>query len=65
MTMEKLFRQIGDEVVEYTANEYAQVQLDKQEAETRRQAEADKAAEKQLLLNQLGITADQAKLLLS
>ena len=63
--MEKKFRQIGDEVVEYTAAEYAQVEIDK--AEDQKQAEAleVKAADKAALLAKLGITADEAKLLLN
>ena len=47
--MEQLFRQIGDEVIEFTAVQAAE------------KAAADKAA----LLAKLGITADEAKLLLS
>jgi hypothetical protein len=44
--------------------EFAQYQID-QEAEAARKAEAEaKAAEKQALLDRLGITADEAKLLL-
>jgi hypothetical protein len=65
MTMEKMFRQIGDEVVEYTADEYAQVEIDKAEDVKRAEAEAVKATDKAALLAKLGITADEAKLLLS
>ncbi len=65
MTMEKLFRQIGDEVVEYTAAEYAQYEIDKAEDVKRAEAEAVKATDKAALLAKLGITADEAKLLLS
>jgi hypothetical protein len=63
--MEKMFRQIGDEVVEYTTPEYAQVAIDK--AENKKQADvlAVKASEKAALLAKLGITAEEAKLLLS
>ena len=67
--MEKLFKQIGDEVREYTADEYAQNELDKQElarlAAEQAELEAEAAANKAALLNRLGITADEAKLLLS
>ena len=50
---------------EMTANEIAQWEADKTESETVKAAEAAKASEKAALLAQLGITADQAKLLLS
>ena len=67
--MEKLLKQIGDEVREYTAEEYAQNELDKQElarlAAEQAELEAEAAANKAALLNRLGITADEAKLLLS
>jgi hypothetical protein len=62
--VEKLFRQIGDEVVEYTAAEYAQYKIDQAEDKLRAEAEAAKAADKAALLVKLGITADEAKLLL-
>jgi hypothetical protein len=49
---------------EMNDDEYAQYQID-QEAAAQRQAEAEaKAAEKQALLDRLGISADEAKLLL-
>jgi len=64
MTMEKMFRQIGDEVIEYTAAEYAQYKIDQAENKVRAEAEAAKAADKAALLLKLGITADEAKLLL-
>jgi len=50
---------------EMTTSEIAQWEADKTEAETIKAADATKAAEKAALLAQLGITADQAKLLLS
>jgi hypothetical protein len=65
MKMTKLFRQIGDEVVEYTAAEYAQIETDKIEAKRIADELAAKAAEKEALLAKLGISADEAKLLLS
>lgn len=63
--MEKLFKQIGDEIVEFTEADYAQVELDKIEAKAIADELAAKAVEKAALLAKLGITADEAKLLLS
>lgn len=63
--MDKLFRQIGDEIVEYTDAEYAQVELDKIEAKRVADELAAKAAKKSALLDKLGITAEEAALLLS
>ena len=65
MKMEKLFKQIGDQVIEYTEAEYAQVELDKIESKRIADELAAKAAEKSALLDKLGITADEATLLLS
>jgi hypothetical protein len=66
--MEKLYRQIGDEVREYTAEEYEQNRLDQLELARieaeRAQAEAEAAAAKQALLDKLGITEEEARLLL-
>jgi len=57
--------QIDDEVRNATAEEIAEIEARKAEAEAR-QAEAEaKAQAKADLLNRLGITADEAKLLLS
>lgn len=50
---------------EMTADELAQREADELAAEAKAQAEATKNAEKSALLAQLGITEDQAKLLLS
>ena len=50
---------------EMNAEEIAQMASDAAETQAQMQAEAAKAAEKVALLEQLGITADQAKLLLS
>ena len=50
---------------EMNAEELAQLQLDKENAELTKQKQESKAAEKQALLDRLGITADEAKLLLS
>ena len=64
MTMEKMFRQIGDEVVEYTADEYAQVEIDKIEAKRIADEAAAKIAHKAALLEKLGISEEEAQLLL-
>lgn len=66
MTMsEKRYRQIGDEVREYTADEYAQDVIDKAESQRLADEIAIKAADKAALLARMGLTADEAKLLLS
>ena len=62
--MEKLYRQVGDEVLEYNAEEYAQVEIDKIEAKRIADELAAKAADKAALLEKLGISAEEAKLLL-
>ena len=49
---------------EMTDEEFAQYEADQAAEETRIAAEAAKAAEKEALLARLGITADEAKLLL-
>jgi len=55
------------EVIErqMTADEIAQKEADKAAALARQQAEANKEADKAALLAKLGITEDEAKLLLS
>ena len=50
---------------EATANELAQFEADAATEADRKTAEATKAAEKAALLTKLGITEDEAKLLLS
>ena len=45
--------------------EFAQYEKDLATAEAQKQLEADDAAKKAALLDRLGITADEAKLLLS
>jgi hypothetical protein len=50
---------------DYTAAEIAEVEAAKAEAETQRIAQEAKAAEKAALLAKLGITEDEANLLLS
>jgi hypothetical protein len=49
---------------EMTADELAQYELDKAEAEARNAAQAAKAAARQAVLNKLGLTADEASALL-
>jgi hypothetical protein len=53
------------ETREMNAEELAQYEADQAAEATRQEAEATKAAEKAALLAKLGITADEAKLLLS
>ena len=50
---------------EMTAAEIAQWEADEAETIVKKQAQASNAAQKAALLEQLGITEDQAKLLLS
>jgi len=49
---------------EFTAEEYAQYEKDKQEDAIREAEAAAKAAQRQALLDKLGITEDEARLLL-
>lgn len=51
-------------VREMNAEELAQLELDKATAEAKKQAEIEAEAARQALLDRLGITADEAKLLL-
>ena len=55
-----------DEVIdrEMTDLEFSQYKADQEQAALNEQAEADKAQAKSALLERLGITADEAKLLL-
>lgn len=62
--MEQLFRQIGDEVIEFTAEEYAQAKLDKLEADAAQKATDKAAADKSALLAKLGLSADELATLL-
>jgi hypothetical protein len=56
----------GEEIVrDATAEELAQMELDAANYATQKTAEEAKATAKAALLTQLGITAEQAKLLLS
>lgn len=50
---------------EMTAEELARAEADQAAEEARQAAEAQKAADKAALLSKLGITEDEAKLLLS
>jgi hypothetical protein len=54
----------GHEHREMTDAEYAQWQADKAEAEAQAEAQAAKQAAREALLTKLGITADEAQLLL-
>jgi hypothetical protein len=56
-----------DEVIDREMNdaEFAQYEVDQAAAVTQAAAEAAKAAEKEALLERLGITAEEARLLLS
>lgn len=55
----------GEEIVrDATAEEIAQIELDAANAAAKKAEAEAKAAEKQALLDRLGITADEAKLLL-
>ena len=64
--MDKLFKQIGDEVMEYTAEDYAQrekdlIDLQKQAEEDAARQAAKEAAQAKLAA--LGLTADDLKAL--
>jgi predicted metal-dependent HD superfamily phosphohydrolase len=67
MTIIKEHNATTGEVIEreMNAEELAQWEIDKAKATERQAAEAQKAAEKAALLSKLGITEDEAKLLLS
>ena len=58
------YRQDGNDYREYTEAEYAQDEIDAKQIAAQAKAEADKAIAKQALLDRLGITADEAALLL-
>jgi hypothetical protein len=62
----KIFNcETGEEIVrDATAEEIAQMELDAANAAAKKAEAEAKAAEKQALLDRLGITADEAKLLL-
>ena len=56
-----------DEIIdrEMTADEFADYKADKANEKAKAEAEADKAAQRTALLERLGITAEEAQLLLS
>ena len=60
----KLFAQDGNEYREFTDAEYAQYEIDQIANEALIAQQAEKAAAKQLILDRLGITADEAALLI-
>ena len=62
---EQLFTQDGEIKREFTEAEYAQYQLDMAEAQAKADELAAKAVQKAALLDRLGITDDEAALLLS
>jgi hypothetical protein len=56
----------GEEIVrDATVEEIAQIEIDATNAEARKQAEAQARTKREALLSKLGITAEEAKLLLS
>ena len=57
--------QIDDEVRDATADEIAEIKAREAEIETKKAEAEAKAAQKAALLERLGITADEAKLLLA
>ena len=56
--------QIGDDVREMNDAEFAQYEIDQAANKTQAKIAADKATAKQAVLDRLGITADEAALLL-
>lgn len=63
--MEKKYKLDGEVEREFTAEEYAQAQLDEAEYLAKEQAKEQAAAQRLALLEKLGITEEEAKLLLS
>ena len=64
--MDKLFKQIGDEVMEYTAEDYAQREKDLIDLQKQAEQDALRAAKKASAtakLEALGLTADDLKAL--
>ena len=64
--MVRIHNVVTNEIIDREMNdaEFAQWQIDQEAYATQAAAEAAKAAEKAALLTRLGITADEAKLLL-
>jgi len=58
------YRQDGNEQREYTDAEYAQDELDAKEIVAATKAEAVRAKARQIVLDRLGITAEEAALIL-
>ena len=56
--------QIDDEVRNATADEAAQIDAQRNEAQTKAETDAAKAAARQAVLDKLGLTADEAAALL-
>ena len=55
----------GDEIVrDATAEELAQMDIDAANAETQKQTEAQAMAERQAILDRIGLTADELKTIL-
>lgn len=55
----------GEEIIrDATTEEIAQMEIDAANAEARKQAEAQTATQRQALLNRLGITEEEARILL-
>lgn len=65
MPSPKLFAQDGDEYREFTDAEYAQHSADVVEFQRQADLATAKAAARQAILDRLGLTADEAALLLS
>lgn len=65
---EKLYTTIGNEQREYTSDEYAQHEKDetqaKKDAAAKAKIDRDNADKRQLILDRLGITADELQTLL-
>ena len=62
--MEKKYKLDGEVEREFTAEEYAQAQLDEAEYLAKEQAKEQAAAQRLALLEKLGITEEEARLLL-
>ena len=55
----------GEEIVrDATAEEIAQREIDAENAQAKKQAKAQAVAQRQAILDRLGLTADEAKLIL-
>ena len=67
--MEKLMKQIGNDVLEYSDDDYAQHKIDADELiaieNAKANAEKQILTERKVLLDKLGITEEEVKLLLN